>query len=286
MDVPLMACNLLLSLATTRDNVIVSRQTMHLTANVLPLVLLKTVLCSSFAPRTGTASRIPTGQRSTSKDLFEYFDPLLGPHAYPDGIQPGSQPPDMTTENVAKPQFDAVDRSSANINPSTSRPADSFFDPTISPHQYPSGAPDLLAGDQGEPEKKIGFLLIDHGSRRPESNQRLFELARLYQQSVDSDNTIVAAAHMEIASPSIKDGIALLMEAGVDEIICHPYFFSPGSHVQDDIPNLVKEACEILNVAIPIVTSEPLGSNTDLMIQAIDGMVKRASETLERSKTK
>ena len=258
---------------------------MHSTTKLLSVLLLNAALCSSFAPKPGQASRVPSAHRSArdnTQDLFEYFDPLLSPHAYPNGVQPGNQPLEMTTGSEVKPLSVVGDRSpAAAASPSASQrpPDDLLFDPTISPHHYGSGTG---TGDQGGP-KKTGVLLIDHGSRRPESNQRLFELARLYQQTVGSDNTIVAAAHMEIASPSIKDGIASLVEAGVDEIVCHPYFLSPGRHVQDDIPSLVKEACETLNVAIPIVTSEPLGSNTDLMIQAIDGMVKQASRSMDMS---
>ena len=88
---------------------------------------------------------------------------------------------------------------------------------------------------------------------------------------------IVRHAHMEIAEPSIKDALASLLEEGVDEIVCHPYFLSPGRHVKEDIPELVAEATKSLQIKIPIVTTEPVGSQTDIMIRAIHSAVKKTA---------
>jgi sirohydrochlorin ferrochelatase len=250
------------------------------------LLLIKLALSSSFILGTSNPFRLPSYTHSSDSDnLFDYFDPLLSPHAYPNGIQSGEKPREVSPKREIKPlEMEPSIKSSATTSrPTVDSDPNTFFDPTISPHNYASGAPDRIVGYERHLSKRVGILLIDHGSRRPDANQRLFELARLYQQSLnDSDNTIVTAAHMEIATPSIKDGIASLLDSGVDEIICHPYFLSPGRHVQEDIPHLVKEATESLNVTIPIVTTEPIGSNTDLMIQAIDGMVRRASPSMDK----
>ena len=63
-----------------------------------------------------------------------------------------------------------------------------------------------------------------------------------------------------------------------DEIVCHPYFLSPGRHVKEDIPKLVQEAIENLNIDnIRVVITDPLGSNTPLMIGAIHSIVQAAS---------
>ena len=120
---------------------------------------------------------------------------------------------------------------------------------------------------------KVGVLLIDHGSRRASSNDRLLELAAAYEQR-SPDHYVVRAAHMEIAAPSIEEGIRDLVETeGVGRIVCHPYFLSPGRHVQEDIPELVAAAIETLGVTIPIVTTEPVGSSLDVMIDAIGTLV-------------
>ena len=170
-------------------------------------------------------------------DLFDVFDPRLSPHVYAEGI------PECSEEEQASSTHDAL-----------SAPA-----PTMA---------------QGAATRtKVGVLLIDHGSRRASSNDRLLELAAAYERR-SPDHYVVRAAHMEIATPSIEDGIRDLIETeGVGRIVCHPYFLSPGRHVQEDIPELVGAAIETLGVTIPIVTTDPVGSNLDVMIDAIGTLV-------------
>jgi sirohydrochlorin ferrochelatase len=86
---------------------------------------------------------------------------------------------------------------------------------------------------------------------------------------------------MEIATPTIQDGIASLLELGVDEIVCHPFFLSPGRHVQEDIPRIVKDAIDALKVSIPVKTSAHVGSQTEIMIGAIHSLVSETSEIIE-----
>ena len=82
---------------------------------------------------------------------------------------------------------------------------------------------------------------------------------------------------MEIAEPSIPEVLKALVEEGVDEIICHPYFLSPGRHVVEDIPEIVDGAIKDLNIQIPVITTNPVGSSTDLMINAIHSLVQQSS---------
>jgi len=68
-----------------------------------------------------------------------------------------------------------------------------------------------------------------------------------------------------------------------DEIVCHPYFLSPGRHVTEDIPQILKEAVAALDIDIPVVTTDPVGSNTQLMIGAIHSMVRETSALLVKN---
>jgi sirohydrochlorin ferrochelatase len=70
-----------------------------------------------------------------------------------------------------------------------------------------------------------------------------------------------------------------------DEIICHPYFLSPGRHVREDIPQIIEEAIASLQIEIPVITTDPLGSNTQLMLGAIHSLVRENSQLLKKSKT-
>jgi hypothetical protein len=277
-------------------------------------------------------------QEEVEPDLFDYFDPLLSPHAYPKGIHSrdakkedaplSSSQEDVVRENAKdddadqydpmgwKQSFSSTERKTAkrsfkpfgidlpsleeNTVDMSSRTAAAVdrqrplvdtattFDPTLSPHAYAKGVPDVIVGDEGAAyvddnrtaKKMLGILLMDHGSRNEASNLRLHELAQLYQRSatIPATTLIVKAAHMEIATPSIQDGIEALLQAGVDEIICHPYFLSPGRHVKEDIPRIVAAAIETLSVEIPVRTTEPLGSVTDIMVGAIHTLVQETSK--------
>lgn len=52
---------------------------------------------------------------------------------------------------------------------------------------------------------KVGVVVVDHGSRKRESNETLQKVVDLLKQN--SSWTNVHAAHMEIAAPSISDAV-------------------------------------------------------------------------------
>ncbi|GAC1691331.1 MAG: hypothetical protein NVS9B3_09910 [Gemmatimonadaceae bacterium] len=85
------------------------------------------------------------------------------------------------------------------------------------------------------------ILLIDHGSKRDESNEMLACMAHLVQTMVGRA-TIVRHAHMELAEPSIAAGVDECVSAGATEVIAFPYMLSPGRHSTSDIPRLVGDA--------------------------------------------
>jgi sirohydrochlorin ferrochelatase len=273
------------------------------------------------SPRLLALLATSSNNNNNAADDDLLFDPLLSPHAYPDGTDAGPKKvtPNQSSVNRPRKSFGiALPTDETEImmpTTTTTKPpsradvdspvlsaaaAPDVFDPTLSPHMYSNGTPDVVIGEEkttddifsSTPPKVVlvGILLMDHGSKSAVANERLVTLANLYQQqqrpsttsSSSSTRRIVRAAHMELAAPSIRDGIESLINEGVDEIICHPYFLSPGRHVREDIPNLVNEAIASLNVKIPVVITEPVGSNTDMMIQAIDVMVAAAAQQQQR----
>jgi len=216
------------------------------------------------------------------EDLFDYFDPLISPHSYPDGIETSTTPKQESMPTTITPLPLEVVSNEDSIRCSTSSSSSS----SSSNHK-----------------KKIGVLLMDHGSRKEASNARLQTMAKLYQMTFNNDgiedehdddvnmatpDIIVRAAHMEIATPSIAEGLKSLKDEGVDEIICHPFFLSAdGRHMKEDIPQIIEEAIEDLwgnnagATAIPIVTTAPVGSNTQLMLGAIHSLVRENSRYMK-----
>mmetsp|Transcript_20845 Transcript_20845/g.37142 ORF Transcript_20845/g.37142 Transcript_20845/m.37142 type:complete len:234 (+) Transcript_20845:22-723(+) len=86
----------------------------------------------------------------------------------------------------------------------------------------------------------IGVVLVDHGSRKKESNDMLVEFSKLYQKVSKRD--IVEVAHMEIATPTIPQAIGLCVSRGARSVVIAPYFLSNGRHIQSDIPAIVEDA--------------------------------------------
>jgi len=85
------------------------------------------------------------------------------------------------------------------------------------------------------------LLLIDHGSKKVEANEMLGAVAEMVAEMAGTD-VIVGYAHMELAEPTIEQGIADCVRRGATEIIAFPYMLSPGKHSTRDIPRLVAEA--------------------------------------------
>jgi sirohydrochlorin ferrochelatase len=91
---------------------------------------------------------------------------------------------------------------------------------------------------------QTGLIIVDHGSRRDESNQMLEELARLFAARFHEKFTIVEAAHMELSEPSIATAYANCAARGAQRIVVVPFFLGPGKHWTQDIPRLTAEASE------------------------------------------
>ncbi len=89
---------------------------------------------------------------------------------------------------------------------------------------------------------KNGIIIVDHGSRRSESNAMLEEVARLFGQRFAEMYDIVEPAHMELAEPSIASAFDKCVTRGATRIVVCPFFLGPGKHWTSDIPRLTAEA--------------------------------------------
>ena len=113
----------------------------------------------------------------------------------------------------------------------------------------------------GQLKMKQALLIVDHGSRRKESNLLVQEIARMMQQRFGL--SIVHYAHMELGEPTIQQGFDACVADGAEEVIVHPYFLGPGLHVTTNIPHLVKEAAN-RHPGVAFRITEPLGVHPKL----------------------
>ena len=89
---------------------------------------------------------------------------------------------------------------------------------------------------------EIGIIIVDHGSRRTESNDTLLAATRRFSEVTDWP--IIEPAHMELAQPDLSSAYESCVRQGAKHVIVFPYFLSPGRHWDQDIPALVAEAAQ------------------------------------------
>ncbi len=124
---------------------------------------------------------------------------------------------------------------------------------------------------------KKGIIIVDHGSRKIESNQILEQVAQLFHEKFSSKYDIVEPAHMELAEPSISSAYARCVKKGAEFIVICPFFLGPGQHWNYDIPNLTKEASKSFpNTNYHVAM--PLGLD-DLILELIEKRLNECAQS-------
>ena len=72
----------------------------------------------------------------------------------------------------------------------------------------------------------LGVIIVDHGSKKKDSNEMLDAFADLYKRKTGRD--LVEVAHMELCEPSIETALTKCYSRGARDIVVAPYFLSPG----------------------------------------------------------
>ncbi|MEC9381893.1 MAG: CbiX/SirB N-terminal domain-containing protein [Thermodesulfobacteriota bacterium] len=124
---------------------------------------------------------------------------------------------------------------------------------------------------------KKGIVIVDHGSKREESNKMLEEITMLFHQKFSVKYDIVEPAHMELAEPSISTAYGRCVEKGADFIVICPFFLGPGKHWNQDIPSLAKEA----SLNFPDTNyhvAKPLGVD-DLLLELLEKRLNDCAES-------
>ena len=101
-----------------------------------------------------------------------------------------------------------------------------------------------------------GVVIVDHGSRRAESNDMLARVRDAFV-AAHAEWRIVEHAHMELAEPSMAAAFAACVARGAQRVLVSPLFLAPGRHWARDIPALAARAAAPLGV--PFLVAAPLG---------------------------
>ena len=102
------------------------------------------------------------------------------------------------------------------------------------------------------------LLLVAHGSRRKASNDEIRVLIERMRAVADTFDDL-ACAFLELAEPSIPDGLRQAISKGATEVVVLPYFLSAGRHVVTDIPAEI-EAVQKQYPAVAIHLAPYLGA--------------------------
>ena len=124
-------------------------------------------------------------------------------------------------------------------------------------------------------DQKKALLVVAHGSRRVASNDEIRELAERLAVSRSNDYEMVKPAFLELAEPSIPDGIEACIQQGATEVVVFPYFLSAGRHVAEDIPAEVKIKQDQYP-DIPIRISDYLGIASGMTEMIFDQLREQA----------
>lgn len=125
---------------------------------------------------------------------------------------------------------------------------------------------------------KKGIIIVDHGSKKDESNTMLLEIVDSFTERFSSKYSVIEPAHMELAEPSIETAYRNCVQKGADFIVICPFFLGPGRHWQQDIPSLALEASKKFP-GTNYHVSKPLGVD-DLILDLLE---KRLSACTDNS---
>ncbi len=89
---------------------------------------------------------------------------------------------------------------------------------------------------------KKAIILISHGSRAKKAGEEMQALVANLQNQLP--NIKVVEAYMEIQSPTLEQALENLLKENILQIDILPLFFFTGRHMQEDIPQQVKEVQE------------------------------------------
>jgi sirohydrochlorin ferrochelatase len=126
----------------------------------------------------------------------------------------------------------------------------------------------------------IAVLLIAHGSRRPEANADLARLAECVRAT--GDYPIVEIAYLELAEPTIPQGMARCVERGAGQVLLMPYFLSAGSHVVEDLERCRQEALDRFP-SVQFQLCPPLGLHPLMVELVLARITEGASDTEPRT---
>ena len=122
---------------------------------------------------------------------------------------------------------------------------------------------------------RTGIVVFAHGSSVEPANEATRTVTAEMARKGGYD--LAVAAFLDIGKPDLLEAVRLLAAAGASRIVVVPYFLAVGTHIQRDLPRLVRDVAEV-HPGVEIVVTEPLDGHPALPGILLD----RARAALER----
>lgn len=102
------------------------------------------------------------------------------------------------------------------------------------------------------------LIIAAHGSRKASSNQEVEQLTRRIETAAAGRFDQIEHGFLQFSEPLLEKRLENAAAAGVQKIVVFPLFIGKGSHISQDIPQLV-ENCQKKYPDIQIVVTRHLG---------------------------
>ena len=120
-----------------------------------------------------------------------------------------------------------------------------------------------------------GFVLFAHGSRIESANQAVRDIAA---QMTERENHLVEPAFLELGQPDLAGAADRLVHHGATRIVVIPYFLTLGTHLQRDLPRLVRDSVAA-HAQVEFEVTPPLDGHPALL----EIVLSRAREALRHN---
>jgi sirohydrochlorin ferrochelatase len=111
-----------------------------------------------------------------------------------------------------------------------------------------------------------GFIVFGHGSRVESANEAVRAVAA---RMAETGGYVTEPAFLELGQPDLSGAVSRLAARGASHIVVLPYFLTLGTHLQRDLPVLVKEAA-LKYPDVTVSIAPPLDGHPALLEALLD----------------
>lgn len=112
-----------------------------------------------------------------------------------------------------------------------------------------------------------GIIVFAHGSRIASANDAVRAVTAELEKAGSFD--LVEAAFLELGHPDLAVAVARLVGRGARRIVVIPYFLTLGTHLERDLPALVKKAGQE-HKDVELLVTPPLDGHPALLEILLD----------------